>query len=193
MNPIASYHRIYDTTFARLKPLDGVPPLLLRLFLAPVMIQSGWVKAVGFGGTVSWFGETLGMPLPALMAFLATAAELGGGIMLLAGLWGLIFNGFPYAIAFKTGNVAAVNLSFLLFFPFLFMTTLFIPQEQMTPWLSTTADFNPVTYILAAERSLITEGWQWGTIRNGIVATLGVGVVSLGLALYALRGRATRK
>ena len=82
--------------------------------------------------------------------------------MLLAGLWGLIFNDFPYAIAFKTGNVAAVNLSFLLFFPFLFMTTLFIPQEQMTPWLSTTADFNPVTYILAAERSLITEGWQWG-------------------------------
>ena len=113
--------------------------------------------------------------------------------MLLAGLWGLIFNGFPYAIAFKTGNVAAVNLSFLLFFPFLFMTTLFIPQEQMTPWLSTAADFNPVTYILAAERSLITEGWEFNVIRDGILATLGVGVVSLTLALAALRGRATRK
>ena len=93
--------------------------------------------------------------------------------MLIAGLWGLIFNGFPYAIAFKTGNVAAVNMSFLLFFPFLFMTTLFIPQEQMTPWLSTAADFNPVTYILTAERSLITEGWQLPAIRDGIIATLG--------------------
>ena len=113
--------------------------------------------------------------------------------MLIAGLWGLIFNGFPYAIAFKTGNVAAVNMSFLLFFPFLFMTTLFIPQEQMTPWLSTTADYNPVTYILAAERSLITEGWQLVTIRNGLISTIGVGVVSLGLALAALRGRATRR
>ena len=113
--------------------------------------------------------------------------------MLIAGLWGLIFNGFPYAIAFKTGNVAAVNMSFLLFFPFLFMTTLFIPQEQMTPWLSTAADFNPVTYILTAERSLITEGWQLTAIRDGIIATLGVGVVSLGLALVALKGRATRK
>ena len=113
--------------------------------------------------------------------------------MLLAGLWGLIFNGFPYAIAFKTGNVAAVNLSFLLFFPFLFMTTLFIPQEQMTPWLSTAADYNPVTYILAAERSLITEGWQLTTLRNGVLATVGVGVLSLGLALAALRGRATRR
>lgn len=113
--------------------------------------------------------------------------------MLIAGLWGLIFNGFPYAIAFKTGNVAAVNMSFLLFFPFLFMTTLFIPQEQMTPWLSTTADYNPVTYILAAERSLITEGWQPVVLRNGLLATAGVGVVSLGLALAALRGRATRR
>ena len=113
--------------------------------------------------------------------------------MLIAGLWGLIFNGFPYAIAFKTGNVAAVNMSFLLFFPFLFMTTLFIPQEQMTPWLSTAADFNPVTYILTAERSLITEGWQLTAIRDGIIATLTVGVISLGLALVALKGRATRR
>ena len=86
MNPIASYHRLYDTTFERLKPLDGVPPLLLRLILAPVMIQAGWVKATGFSGTVSWFENSLGMPLPELMAFLATAAELGGGVMLLAGL-----------------------------------------------------------------------------------------------------------
>lgn len=39
--------------------------------------------------------------------------------MFLAGIWGLIFSGFPYAIAFKTGNAAAVNTSFLLFFPFL--------------------------------------------------------------------------
>ncbi|MCE2459855.1 MAG: DoxX family protein [Pseudomonadales bacterium] len=85
MNPIATYNRVYETTLDRLRPLDGVPPLLLRLILAPVMIQGGWVKATGFSATVSWFGNTLGMPLPEVMAFLATAAELGGGIMLLAG------------------------------------------------------------------------------------------------------------
>ena len=89
MHPIATYnriYRIYDNTLDRLRPLDGVPPLLLRLIVAPVMIQAGWVKATGFSGTVSWFGDTLGMPMPELMAFLATAAELGGGVMLLAGL-----------------------------------------------------------------------------------------------------------
>ena len=141
--------------------------------------------------------EALTIPV-VIMGFIVGVDFVTGALgivafMLLAGLWGLIFNGFPYAIAFKTGNVAAVNLSFLLFFPFLFMTTLFIPQEQMTPWLSTAADYNPVTYILAAERSLITEGWEWSTIVNGVIATLGVGVVSMGLALAALRGRATRR
>lgn len=86
MNPIATYNRVYDSTLDRLKPLDGVPPLLLRLILAPVMTQAGWTKATGFSATVSWFGNSLGMPLPELMALLATAAELAGGVMLLAGL-----------------------------------------------------------------------------------------------------------
>ena len=35
----------------------------------------------------------------------------------MAGLWSLAFAGFGYAIALKTGNPAAVNSSFLLFFP----------------------------------------------------------------------------
>ena len=34
------------------------------------------------------------------------------------GAVGLAFTGFPYAIALKTGNPAAVNTSFILFFPF---------------------------------------------------------------------------
>ena len=113
--------------------------------------------------------------------------------MLLGGLWGLIFAGFPYAIALKTGNAAAVNMSFLLFFPFLFMTTLFLPQEAMTGWLATVADYNPVTYLLAALRSLITEGWEPIVLLKGVVAVLGVGIFSIGMALAALKGRATRR
>ena len=112
--------------------------------------------------------------------------------MLLGGLWGLIFAGFPYAIALKTGNVAAVNLTFLLFFPFLFMTTLFLPLEAMTTWMATVAGYNPVTYLLAALRSLITEGWEPVVLLQGVGAVALVGVISLGLALLALKGRATR-
>ncbi len=113
--------------------------------------------------------------------------------MVMAGTWGLIFSGFPYAIAFKTGSAAAVNTSFLLFFPFLFMTSLFVPQEAMTGWLSAAADYNPVTYILAALRSLIYVGWDGQALLNGVIAIAAVGVVSIGLSLAALKGRATRK
>ena len=86
MNPIVTYNKLYDTTFGTLRPLEGIPPLLLRLVLAPVMIQAGWLKYMYFDSTVRLFDTVYGLPLPELMAFLATSAELVGGVMLLAGL-----------------------------------------------------------------------------------------------------------
>lgn len=86
MSLLSATERTYDGALRAVAPLDGVAPLLLRLILAPVMIQAGWNKLVGFEGTVQWFGNGLGMPLPELMAALAMSAELGGGVLLLIGL-----------------------------------------------------------------------------------------------------------
>jgi len=106
--------------------------------------------------------------------------------------WGLAFAGFPYAIALKTGNPAAVNSSFVLFFPFAFLTTSFLPKEALTGWLSTVATYNPVTYVLEGLRSLISEGWDWSVLLQGMAFTLGVMTVSFGLASLAMRGRVSR-
>ena len=79
---------IYQQIVARLQVADGIPLLLLRLYLAPVMIQAGWNKASSFDSIVDWFGNDdygLGLPIPLVMAFLATAAELVGGVLLLLG------------------------------------------------------------------------------------------------------------
>ena len=79
---------IYQQIIARLQVADGIPLLLLRLYLAPVMIQAGWNKASSFDSIVDWFGNDdygLGLPMPFVMAFLATAAELVGGVLLLLG------------------------------------------------------------------------------------------------------------
>lgn len=79
---------IYQQIIARLQVADGIPLLLLRLYLAPVMIQAGWNKASSFDSIVDWFGNDdygLGLPMPLVMAFLATAAELVGGVLLLLG------------------------------------------------------------------------------------------------------------
>lgn len=68
------------------KTLDFVAPLALRLYLAPIFIAVGLHKAQNFETIVYWFEYSLQLPMPELMAFLATAAELLGGLALLLGV-----------------------------------------------------------------------------------------------------------
>ena len=153
--------------------------LLLGLMVADFVLVAALavpVLALGFALGVTFETGVLGV-----LAFI-----------LLASAWGLVFTGFPYAIALKTGNPAAVSSSFVLFFPFAFLTTAFVPREALTGWLSTVAGYNPVTYLLDALRALVSEGWVWADLAQGLAAIAGVGVVSMSLALAALRGRVAR-
>jgi ABC-2 type transport system permease protein len=144
------------------------------------------------------FALVVALSIPVLVLGYAVGVRFETGIagilvfLLFAGAWGVVFTGFPYAIALKTGNPAAVNSSFILFFPFAFLTTSFLPQEALTGWLSTLAEYNPVTYLLAGLRSLITEGWDARALAEAALCVAGVGVVSMSLALLALRGRVKR-
>lgn len=68
---------------------DFLAPLALRLYLVPVFWVAGMNKVRGFDNTVAWFGNPdwgLGLPLPSVMAFLATVTEVGGALLLLFGL-----------------------------------------------------------------------------------------------------------
>jgi ABC-2 type transport system permease protein len=115
-----------------------------------------------------------------------------GGVLvflLFSGLWGLAFTGFPYAIALKTGNSAAVSASFLLFFPFSFLTTAYVPREYLSGWLKIVADYNPVTYLLDGLRALISTGWQVDKITFMFLAIGIVGLISFSLAFASLIGR----
>jgi ABC-2 type transport system permease protein len=119
-----------------------------------------------------------------------------GGVLvflLFSGLWGLVFTGFPYAIALKTGNSAAVSASFLLFFPFSFLTTAYVPKEFLSGWLKTVAEYNPVTYLLDGLRSLISVGWDFQKLSFMFLAIFLVGVVSFGLSFSALVGRVQKR
>lgn len=73
----------------RAAPLDFIAPLLLRLYLAPIMWMAGVTKLNSFESTVDWFGNPdwgLGLPFPTLLAGLATWTEILGGLALLLGL-----------------------------------------------------------------------------------------------------------
>lgn len=81
--------RGYSRAVAALRHFDGIPALLLRLYLAPVFIAAGVTKLNSFESQVAWFGNPdwgLGLPAPELMVFLATWTEILGGILLLLGL-----------------------------------------------------------------------------------------------------------
>jgi uncharacterized membrane protein YphA (DoxX/SURF4 family) len=83
--PFACYQQMVQ----RLACVDGLAPLLIRLYLVPVFWMAGTQKLRAFDDTVAWFGNAewgLGLPLPWLMAALATAAELAGAVLLLLGL-----------------------------------------------------------------------------------------------------------
>ncbi len=139
----------------------------------------------------------LTIPVLILGAFVGVRFETGipGMVVfvIISGFWGLAFAGFPYAIALKTGNPAAVNLSFLIFMPFIFLAPVFIPREAMTSWLGTVVMYNPVTYLLDAMRSLIMVGWDLQALFQGALAVSLVAIFSMSLALWTLRNRVTRK
>jgi ABC-2 type transport system permease protein len=139
---------------------------------------------------------TLMVPIVALAFGLGVRLASGPAgvlVFLLMGCaWCLAFAGFGYAIALKTGNPAAVNSSFLLFFPFLFMTSSYVPRTQLSGWLGSVAAWNPVTYVLEGLRSLVTQGWQWDSLAKALLAIAAVGLVSMSLCLAALRARTRR-
>jgi ABC-2 type transport system permease protein len=166
------FDRLLMTPIRRLSLLLG----LMMADFALVIALSVPVVMLGFG-----FGVRFETGIAGVLVFI-----------LMAGLWGLAFTGFPYAIALKTGNPAAVNMSFILFFPFAFLTTAFLPEESLSGWLSAVADWNPVTYLLAGMRTLILSGWDGAEIARGFAAIAGVGAVSMTLAFAALRGRLKR-
>ncbi len=139
---------------------------------------------------------TLTVPIMALSLLFGVRFEAGplGALVfvLLAALWSLAFSGFGYAIALKTGNPAAVNSAFLLFFPFLFLTTSYVPREALAGWLDTVAAWNPVTYLLAGLRSLTMEGWAWDDLLRAAAAVAVVATISMSMCFAALRGRLRR-
>ncbi len=94
--------KIYLNFLEYLPKFDGIPALLIRLYLAPVFIIAGYNKLnlsdpdiTGFASLfantniVTWFGNTewgLGLPFPELLANLAAWTEFLGGWLLLVGL-----------------------------------------------------------------------------------------------------------
>lgn len=173
--------------------LDIQNGYLDRLLMTPVRRLS-----ILLGHMVADVAVAIALTIPILVLGFAIGVRFETGVLgvlafvAMAALWSLAFAGFGYAIALKTGNPAAVNSSFLLFFPFLFLTTSYVPRSQLSGWLDTVAGLNPVTYLLEGLRSLVMEGWQADALGKGLLAILVLGTISMSMCFAALRGRTRR-
>jgi ABC-2 type transport system permease protein len=164
-----------------------------RLVLTPVRRF-----AILFGHMVADIAVACALTVPILITGFVLGVRFETGVLGvvvfigLAGAWSLAFAGFGYAIALKTGNPSAVNTSFLLFFPFLFLTSSYVPRAELSGWLDTVASWNPVTYLLEGMRSLVMFGWDASALAEAVVAVAIVALVSMALCFGALRGRVKR-
>ena len=150
--------------------------LLLGLMVADIVLAIALSLVVVAMGFV--FGVRFGTGLLGILVFL-----------LLAVAWSLAFTGFPYTVALRTGNPAAVNSSFLIFFPFAFLTPAYLPRELMTGWMQNVAAWNPVTYLLEGMRSLLSQGWDGAALGKGAAAIGGLAVVTFVMAFRSLARR----
>jgi ABC-2 type transport system permease protein len=174
--------------------LDVQTQYLDRLLLTPVRRT-----AILIGHMAADVAVAAALTVPILVLGVVLGVRFEAGLLgvlafvVLASLWSLAFAGFGYAIALKTGNPAAVNSAFLLFFPFLFLTSSYVPRSQLSPWLNAVAGFNPVTYLLAGLRSLVlSHGWQPVQLGQATAAIAVVGGISMTMCFAALRGRVKR-
>jgi uncharacterized membrane protein YphA (DoxX/SURF4 family) len=69
----------------RSRAFDFLGPAAIRLFLAPIFILAGMNKLGHVENVAMWF-DSLGIPAPLVMAWLAGLTELVGGVLLIPGL-----------------------------------------------------------------------------------------------------------
>ena len=81
--------------------------------------------------------------------------------------------------------------TWILFMPFAFVTTAFMPRELLTGWFKLAVTVNPVDYVLVGVRAIIIQGWEWDVILPGLFWLIGLTVALVTLATWSFRKAAT--
>lgn len=128
--------------------------------------------------------------LVGLVAGAHLAAGPAGALVAIAlgSLATVSFGAVGCAAALWTGSGEAVQGLFPLFFVFLFLSSSNLPRNLLgNGWFHTVADWNPMSYLIEAFRSLYIYGWDATALWRGFVVVGGVGLLGL-LAVVAAFG-----
>jgi ABC-2 type transport system permease protein len=182
MNAGTDLARDIETGFLNrlaLTPLRGAA-LLSGLLAGAVVL--GFVQAVVYLSV----GLIAGADLAAGPAGFGAIVALSVSVTVAFGSIGLF-------AALRTGSGEAVQGLFPVFFVFLFLSSMALPLELIqTDWYRTIATANPVSYLLAAFRSVLIEGWDAGELVLGFGIAAAVLAIGMFAASSALKTRLVR-
>ena len=145
------------------------------------------------GAIILVFQVLLIVVLGLFMGLKSASGPLGLALVVgYAFLWGMAFSGYAVFIALRTKNAAAAQAATFAFFPLIFLSTTFVPYDYISAgWLKVATLINPTTYVFAAMRSLLIDGWQAGPLLVGLAVVVGFATLTGALALWEAR-RATQ-
>ena len=114
---------------------------------------------------------------------------LGGFLLILAlsGLFGVCLSGASFIPALLTKSEQATSTFSLLLFPIVFMSTAFVPVALMPGWMQVINQWNPMTYLIEAIRSLMVVGYDWNAIWAALISMGILGVILQIATLWAFR------
>jgi ABC-2 type transport system permease protein len=122
-------------------------------------------------------------------------AGFGGALVIVAlGAFAAVgFGGLGCFAALQTGSGEAVQGLFPVFFVLIFLSSSNLPRNLLKHgWFHTIANWNPISYLIEAFRSLFIFGWDGTALWRGVAVCTGLTAVSLLLVRVALQRRLQR-
>jgi ABC-2 type transport system permease protein len=139
--------------------------------IVPVVVQAAVIVAIclPFGFTLHLTGALIGLVVLSVFC-------LGLGSL-----------SYTLALAAKNQEWLFWTVQQTLLFPLLLLAGMLLPIESGPGWLQSLARWNPLTYVVEAERALFNGDIWASTTVTGAVAAAGVGVFGLLIGTRAMR------
>jgi ABC-2 type transport system permease protein len=163
--------------------LDAQSGFLDRLRLLPVSSA-----AVLAGRLLFDMVRVLPAAAIVLLTTVAMGAEIRTGllgaiaVLALTALLALAWNGIFYVAALRSMNPQTPMAMQPLFLPFLFLSTVYVPERLLPDWVQTVSDLNPLSAMADAARDLMIEPFDLGTLALGVAYPLAIAIATLALA-----------
>ena len=93
-----------------LSQLGPVSIAIVRVLMGLIFVTAGYAKVFKMGFAVELFRTRFGIPLPELFGPLVSVLELGGGVLLIVGLF-TRYLGVLYTIEFIVASVIVASMS----------------------------------------------------------------------------------